>query len=383
MASIRKLTSIARGEKRTRWEYSLQVAGKQERRVYDTEEAAIAALAERQREVQEGRSNRPVPITLKEASDKFVPYIEARALRSAKNQADMLRNQVVPYFGPSIKITQITAEAIRRWEADLTREKLPRTGRARGPATVNRHFALLRRLLRLCQRWGHLRDVPHFEMAKEPPGRLRFLTHEEFNRLVKACRAQARYRNRHLAPIVILAGHTGMRRGEILGLEWRRVDFSRGVLVLEQTKNGRRREVPMSQTVYEVLTEVRKEQAENGVLPTKGFVFRNKKTGVRMFEINNGFMTAAKEAELSDFRFHDLRHTCASWLVMGGASLQEVKEILGHRDFAMTLRYAHLSPGHLRSAVGRLDEVLRIPATQSVSGGSTTKALEEETAVRK
>jgi integrase len=386
MASIRKITyTTPGGKRRIKFAYSIQVArDKQERRFFDDEQTAINELAKRQRELQEGRSDRIVPVTLQEAVDKFGPYVTAKGLRTSKELADRLRKQVIPYFGANTKVSQITAESIRRWEQHLTSEKVARIDGTRSAATVNRLFALLRRLLRLCKKWGHLRDVPHFEMAKEPPGRIRFLTREEAQRLLDACRGKERRKhNPHLASIVVLALHSGMRRGEILALTWERVDFSRGVLVLDQTKNGRRREVPMSETVYGVLSEIRKAQAVDDVLPTHGPVFRHRRTGARMHEINNGFAVVAREAKLADFRFHDLRHTCASWLVQDGASLQEVKEILGHRDLTMTLRYAHLAPGHLRSAVARLDNVFRVESVPAASRDSAELPSQRAVAVRK
>ena len=105
-------------------------------------------------------------------------------------------------------------------------------------------------MLRLAKRWGYLRDVPEIEMAKEPEGRVRYLTAAEAVRLLAAC---ATSKNPWLTEIVTVALNTGMRKGEILGLTWDRVDFSRGVIQLELTKNGKRREIPMNAAVDGVL----------------------------------------------------------------------------------------------------------------------------------
>jgi len=139
-----------------------------------------------------------------------------------------------------------------------------------------------------------------------------------------------------------------MRQGEILGLAWERVDFARGVLRLEQTKSGRRREIPMNQAVYDALSALQGPK-------TEGPVFRKRDGGGKWGSIRTAFEGACREAKIDDFRFHDLRHTCAIWLVMKGRSLKEVQEILGHREFTMTLRYAHLSPDRLRDAVATLE----------------------------
>src|SRR4030095_4252105 len=155
-----------------------------------------------------------------------------------------------------------------------------------------------------------------------------------------ACRQS---QNPHLYRIVVVALYTGARRGEVRGLTWERVDFARGVLLFSHTKSGRRREVPMNDAVYRALAEIPAPKRE-------GPVFR-RRDGAAWGSIRTAFERAVAIAKLDDFRFHDLRHTCASWLVMAGRNLKEVQELLGHKTFAMTLRYAHRAPGRLRDAV--------------------------------
>ena len=140
-----------------------------------------------------------------------------------------------------------------------------------------------------------------------------------------------------------------MRKAEILGLEWERVDFATARITLYQTKNGKPRGVPMNRAVYDALTALEPDAARR-----RGLLF-HKRDDRRWGQIRTAFERAVARAKLPDFRFHDLRHTAASHLVMRGASLGDVKEILGHSDLKMTLRYAHLSPAHLRKAVDRLD----------------------------
>jgi len=182
-------------------------------------------------------------------------------------------------------------------------------------------------------------------MGKEPEGRLRFLSEDEAVHLLEACRSS---QNPFLHAIVTIALHTGMRRGEILGLAWERIDFSRAIIRIEETKSRRRREVPMNRAVYDVLSALGGQKEE-------GFVFR-RRDGGPWGKIRTAFARACVVAKLDAFRFHDLRHTCASWLVMRGRNLKEVQELLGHREFKMTLRYAHLSPDRLRDAVASLED---------------------------
>jgi integrase len=173
------------------------------------------------------------------------------------------------------------------------------------------------------------------KLEEEDQGRLRFLSDDECARLLAGCRTSGQPL---LYPIVVIALNTGMRRSEVLGLTWDRVDVARGVLQLEKTKNGKRREIPMNRAVYDVLS----------ALP---------KSGGRLFpsSIRRAFENAVERAGVKDFHFHDLRHTFASWLTMKGRPLREVQELLGHTSISMTERYAHLAPERLRDAVASLD----------------------------
>src|SRR5262249_40879246 len=139
---------------------------------------------------------------------------------------------------------------------------------------------------------------------------------------------------------------TGLRQSEALHLTWECCDRSRGVIRIEETKSGRRREVPLVDESDAVLVR-RGPQAA-------GFVFGTSSWAT----FRKNWEAAVQAAGLVDFHFHDLRHTFASWAVQRGVSLQELKHLLGHSSLAMVMRYAHLSPEHLRTAVGRLNGVL-------------------------
>jgi len=232
-------------------------------------------------------------------------------------------------------------------------------------ATVNRALALLRHLLRLAHEEWEVLDVrPRIRMEREPEGRLRWLTLEEATRLLDACRQS---RNADLIDLVEFALFTGMRRGEVLGLSWERVDRARGVVLLDVTKSGRRREVPLNSRADAVLA--RRGSHAHGLV----FGRRNWNTYRHAFE------GAATRARLADFHFHDLRHTFASWAIQRGATLQEVKDLLGHSTLAMVMRYAHLSPEHLRCAVARLDTAL--PTINSAQA-STQEVVSEGVLLR-
>jgi hypothetical protein len=146
-----------------------------------------------------------------------------------------------------------------------------------------------------------------------------------------------------------------MRRGEILGLEWDRVDLATARITLYRTKSGKPRGIPINTAVYDALIALAPDPTHR-----VGRLFK-KANGAGWERIRTAFELALRRAKILDFRFHDLRHTFASHAVMRGVSLAELKELLGHSTLTMTLRYAHLSPTHLRGAVARLDGLTSAP----------------------
>ncbi len=187
------------------------------------------------------------------------------------------------------------------------------------------------------EEWEVLPAVPKIRLEKEPQGRLRWLTEDEIKKLLDAC---SKSRNRDLRAAVTVAINTGLRRSELLGLTWDRADLSRGVIRLEVTKSGKRREVPLNAQSYAALVSLGPKES--------GRVFRKQ-------SLRKAYENAVSNAKLEDVNFHTLRHTFASWAVMRGVSLKELQELLGHSSLAMTMRYAHLAPERLRSAVTRLE----------------------------
>jgi integrase len=181
-------------------------------------------------------------------------------------------------------------------------------------ATVNRALKVVRRILNVAhQDWRWLRGVPKIRMLKEPRRRVRFLRREEADRLIEALPT-------HMKPIVEFALATGCRSGEILGLEWSRVDLDRKVAWLDHgtTKSGDGRGIPLNADAVAALEATAWDKAK-------------------------------QRAGIEDFRFHDLRHTWASWHVQSGTSLPELMELGGWKSYEMVLRYAHVAPEKLSS----------------------------------
>jgi integrase len=217
-------------------------------------------------------------------------------------------------------------------------------------ATVLRYLASLS----VCFTYG-IRDLGWIEQnpvedvtkPKLPRGRVRFLSPEERVKLLAACQTDV---NKALYPVVIIAVSTGARLSEITNLTWKDIDFRRNTMVLEETKNGDRRCVPLPRHVIQLL----KEQDKVRRLDTHLLFPRT--DGKKPVDLRKPFTRAATAAGLEDFHFHDLRHTAASYLAMSGASLLEIAAILGHKTLSMVQRYAHLTQQHTSNVIERMNE---------------------------
>ena len=196
-----------------------------------------------------------------------------------------------------------------------------------------------------------LKRVRKVKQLKGENKRLRYLSEEEAERLISAC-------SKEIRPIIITALNTGMRKSEILHLTWDRVDLKNRIILLDKTKNGERREIPINQTLYDALSGITRHIKCD-------YVFYNPETLKPFYDIKKSFAGALKKAHIIDFHFHDLRHTFASSLVMAGVDLATIQKLLGHKTINMTLRYAHLSNVHLKDAVNILDERCKIVAVDN------------------
>ncbi len=302
---------------------------------------AEIVLADRKREVRDGT----MPDINKVKNYKFVELAEgylkwAERQRSYKDKKLWIK-QLVEVFG-NLNVKDLNTRIIEQWQSErMKRNK---------PSTINRILATLKHMINKGVQWemasdNVLKQVRNVKLLEENNRRLRFLTVEECQTLIGCCAE-------HLRPIVTVALHTGMRKSEILGLRWKNVDLKHGFILLDITKNGERREIPIDTTLEEMFNEM--PHSIESI-----YVFTDPKTGEPYKSVKKSFSTALRKAEIRDFRFHDLRHTFASHLVMAGIDLTSVKELLGHRSLTMTLRYSHLAPGHKRKAVNLLDNMLK------------------------
>jgi integrase len=216
-----------------------------------------------------------------------------------------------------------------------------------GPS-VNRYGAALAAMLSWAIKnriapsdWRH--PCKSVERFPENKGRVRFLSDDERERLLAACKA-SKWPKLYL--LVLLAITTGARRGELQRLRWADIDFERCVASVDETKNGDRRVLPLTPPVIE---ELRRFEGALGEL-----LFPSSRRPDTPFNNVPAWQIAVKAAGLRDFRFHDLRHSCASYLAQSGAPLLQIAEVLGHRNLAITKRYAHLTIHHKAELVGKV-----------------------------
>ncbi|MFH0931873.1 MAG: site-specific integrase [Candidatus Zixiibacteriota bacterium] len=318
--------------KKDNWYLDYYVNGRRKReKIGPSKKLAEDVLHKRKLEIAENRFldiRREKKVRFKDFTKTYLELHCKAHKKSWKKDITLLRT-LTKHFGNKClyEITPLSIEEFKNEQGKLS-----------APATVNRKITCLRHLLKKAVEWGKVSDnaARNIKLLRENNQRLRYLEKEEIKRLVDACCS-------HLRPIVILGLNTGMRKGEILGLKWREVDFEKGIIYLLDTKNGEKREVYLNELAKKALIAVRKH-------PNSPYIFCSP-DGKPYTNVRRSFFTALKKCGINDFHFHDLRHTFASQLVMAGIDLNTVRDLMGHKSIEMTLRYAHLSPDHKKRAI--------------------------------
>ena len=312
--------------------------------------------------------------------DHYQAHIEQT--QKGKKQALVRYKYLCTQVG-KIRLSEFTAFRISKFQSQRKKEGV-------SDATINRDVSAITALLKHAVNMGFLPELPikgkvqKYRESVERPG---YLRPEEEARLREALEARdaAKREERerfnkwrqernyplfpeiglysdYLTPLVLTAMLTGLRRGELFNLAWQDIDLQAGELIVRAkgAKSGKTRTVPLRDECREVLTTWKQltEYSQPG-----DYVFPNKK-GERLDNVNTSFRNLLKAAKITGFRFHDLRHHCASMLVQADVSLYTVKEWLGHSDFKMTQRYAHLAPDNLKEAARTLDSKQRQDAGQ-------------------
>jgi integrase len=285
--------------------------------------------------------------TLAELIDRYIEQVLPTKPKSYKKQKSQLlwwRDKLGAYA-----LADITPAKIAECRDFLLSESTSR-GDKRSNSTVVRYLAALSHAFSIAVReWQWIEDSPVRKITKpkESRGRLRFLSDEERQLLLNECKQS---KNSHLYHIVLIALATGMRRGEILNLKWSDIDLEKDRIVLHETKNGEKRVVPVTPLLKEIFNRILEHSQKIDT-----FVFSNKH-GNGPVDIRTAWQEALERTQISDFRFHDLRHSCAERLITSGATLSEISEVLGHKTLSMVKRYSHMSETHAAKILTRMNE---------------------------
>lgn len=303
---------------------------------------------------------------------KYSPWVISER-KSGQDTLDMIKGNFEHLYGKSLNT--ITPWDLQKWRTEKLKNGLK-------PATVNRRISALKAILSKAVEWEVIPVNPLTSIKPlklDDKGKVRYLSESEEKKLRAALdRREAELREErqrynewrkarsyepypdldqvtfadYLKPMVLLALNTGMRRGELFNLTWDNVDLKQRSLTItgEGAKSGKTRHIPLNDEAFSILVAWRN-QTES-----KTLVFPSPATGERFDNIKKSWAGLIKLSKVEEFRFHDLRHTFASKLVMKGVDLNTVRELLGHASIDMTLRYAHLAPEHKAAAVALLNQ---------------------------
>lgn len=252
-------------------------------------------------------------------------------------------------------LKDITSWVVEKWRAARLKKGV-------APATLNRDVTALKAALAKAVEWGMLDAHPLSRMVKplkvDTKGVVRYLEADEEKRLrdaLAAAEGNSLSRAHDLRPMVLVSLHTGLRFGELCALTWGDIDLKRDILTVRgsEAKSGTTRHIPLNSEAKSELERWRERcEAKGGDVEKTDFVFPGR-NGQRT-EAKTAWAALLKAAKVKNFRWHDMRHHFASKLVMAGVDLNTVRELLGHADIKMTLRYSHLAPEHKAAAVAKL-----------------------------
>ncbi len=276
------------------------------------------------------------PISFADFSAEWLRRIEPTIRpRTRERWTGIIEQHLKPHFTGALR--SVTA-------ADAQRFVTARIEQGARSSTINRETSVLKHMLRRAVAWKFLSRNPFLDGQgnlvdglrdlKEPPGRTRFLSLDEIDRLLQACEPIP-----YLRAFTILALNSGMRRNEILSLTRQSIDWQNRIAMLTETKNGEARHVYLNNAAIEALKTLPPRIGDARLFP------------FNPSQVSIAFMRAVRRAGIEDFRLHDARHSFASYQAMNGIQGRGLQALLGHKDGRMTMRYSHLSDAYLKAAV--------------------------------
>ena len=277
--------------------------------------------------------------TVSELLDRYVAegLTGLKSARDVKQRLGVWRDRV-----GKLLLSDLSVGTIKKHKDEIKATPKERGEGERSGADVNRTMAALSSALSFAVKeleWLEENPMKRVRKFAESRGRVRYLSEDELPALLKACKAST---NPDLPLAVMLALSTGARQAEVMGLSWKQIDLKAKTAQLIDTKNGERRILPI---VGEALTLLQQRGKVRKIDDDRVFpAGRRSKKPDAVADLRAPWEVALKAAEITDFHWHDLRHTCASYMAMSGVSQIEMAKLLGHKTLSMTMRYSHLSP---------------------------------------
>jgi integrase len=357
MKKVRKYRCMFQDAKGRWWLDYYTPEGKRKRKLCGSHEAAKDALGEIQHAKKRGtytdESRAPI---FEEYAQRYLAKVSIN--KASGDREERAMKTLVAHFGRT-RLSKIKRTEVREYRND-------RLKTVKG-ASVNREIALLRHLFNVAIDDGVVavnpaRGGPGMKAFKEKQ-RERFLAMPEVDALLGAIRARIQKNQQdktgkaknwqYLHAAVMVALHTGCRKGEILGMKWEQIDWEKRSILLTETKNGKSRRVPIDTMLLRELAEQRQRVGHDArlVFPS----YDNAGNVVPLHDVKVSFGIALVDAGIANARFHDLRHTFASHYIMSGGDLYKLSKLLGHSDLKMTQRYAELSPAYIAQERERMD----------------------------
>jgi integrase len=335
--------------------FTISYKGKRIQGSTDTDKKRLAEqrYAKVLTDIQDGRwfENQAKKRRLKEMIDRF-----EKEVTSYKNTIQQARDKsifrhLLSYFGENVTLEDVEYkvggyEHFRRGQ--ITKRNMPPDS-----GTIRKELCLLRRMFNVARkqwRWKIANPVSDIELPKDSSRRLRYLKADEYEKILTALED---FEDAWLKPVVLIALDTGLRKANLCDLTWDQVNlFNRSIFIeAEKMKNADYHGVPLTDRALETLKELQK------VKCISNHVFHDDGKKLYPQKVQRAFRRLLKKAKVEDFRFHDMRHTFASYLRQRGVDLHTIATLLGHKDLRMTQRYAHLSLDPLRDAISKLDSM--------------------------
>jgi integrase len=327
---------------------------------------------------------RPPRITLAQAREEYLAHCEALGQRSVREKRRHLET-VESCLGKNCLLTDIEREDLERfigWRLESLDRRYRHQERKVSVPSVRLELMTLQALFSWALERGWVRRNPVSRLPRPRHGNrpMEYLDKEECATLVEAAGSERlRRKSPHLQPTVVLGLNTGMRLGELRTLQWPQVNVKQGYIELPNPKSGHREFVLLNSTARETLRRQPRLIDSPYVFPSRPREGNGKVGSQPLGELRRSFRSAVKLAKIHKHcTFHTLRHTFISHLVMEGVPLPTVMKLARHRSIQMTLRYAHLAPGHERAAIERLDVALGVKGEPSAGEDSGRASGSEE-----